>query len=93
VLRINCPFCGTRDHTEFGYGGDGSITYPELDEAPEEWVKAVFERENIAGPQVETWQHLYGCRMWLRVCRDTVTHEVLSVTPAHPEMAILGDIE
>lgn len=91
MLRINCPFCGSRDHIEFAYGGDGSISYPALDASPEEWTKAVFERENIAGRQSETWQHLYGCRMWLRVERDTVTHEIFSVAPAHPGMGIHED--
>ncbi len=84
MLRINCPFCGTRDHTEFAYGGDGSIQYPALDASEPEWHDAVFERENICGKQVETWQHVLGCRMWLHIERDTMTHEIHSVRPSHP---------
>lgn len=83
MIRINCPFCGPRDHSEFSYGGDGSITYPALDASIEEWHDAVFLRENKRGPQIETWQHVMGCRMWLKVERDTMTHEVFRVTPAH----------
>ena len=27
MLRINCPFCGERDHSEFTYGGDATVIY------------------------------------------------------------------
>ena len=87
MLRIDCPFCGLRDHSEFGYGGDGSIVYPPLDASVEDWHDAVFMRENIRGMQSETWHHVSGCRMWLIVERDTMTHEIKSVRPAHPGMA------
>lgn len=91
MLRIDCPFCGMRDHSEFAYGGDGSVAYPALDATLEAWHEAVFMRENIRGVQTETWQHLHGCRMWLRVERDTVTHEIHSVRPGHPGFsAVLG---
>lgn len=83
MIRINCPFCGERDHTEFSYGGDASIVYPELDAPVEEWHEAIFMRENIRGMQSETWHHAYGCRMWLVVERDTMTHEIKSVRLAH----------
>ena len=47
----------------------------------------MFQRENVRGLQLETWQHVSGCRMWLLVERDTMTHEIHSVRPAHPGMA------
>jgi len=84
MIRIPCPFCGERDHSEFSYGGDGSIVYPELDAPAEQWVDAVFQRENIRGVQTESWQHVSGCRQWLLVERDTMTHEIHSVKAAHP---------
>ena len=83
MIRINCPFCGERDHTEFSYGGDASIVYPELDASIDEWHDAIYMRENILGMQAETWHHANGCRMWLVVERDTMTHEIKSVRPAH----------
>jgi len=83
MIRINCPFCGERDHSEFGYGGDASIEYPALDAPMEDWHDAIFLRENICGMQAETWHHVNGCRMWLVVERDTMTHEIKSVRPAH----------
>lgn len=86
MIRINCPFCGERDHSEFAYGGDASIEYPALDASPEEWCEAIFLRENVRGRQFETWHHVNGCRMWLVVERDTMTHEIFSVRAAHPEL-------
>ena len=83
MIRINCPFCGERDHSEFSYGGDASIEYPDLDAPMEAWHDAIFLRDNIRGLQAETWHHGNGCRMWLIVERDTMTHEISSVRPAH----------
>ena len=92
MIRIPCPFCGERDHSEFSYGGDGSIEYPPLDASAEAWHDAVFLRDNICGVQVETWQHVQGCRMWLLVTRDTMTHEIHRVEPAHKGLAkVLGE--
>jgi sarcosine oxidase subunit delta len=87
MLRIDCPFCGMRDHLEFAYGGDGTIVYPPLDAPLQDWHDAVFLRENIRGLQTETWQHVHGCRMWLSVERDTLTHDIRRVAPAHPGIA------
>ncbi len=93
MIRILCPFCGERDHSEFTYGGDGGVTYPALDAPAEDWLKAVFERENIRGRQFETWHHVSGCRMWLLVERDTMSHEIHSVRVAHDgqRRALEGD--
>ena len=87
MIRIECPFCGQRDHSEFSYGGDASVVYPALDAPAAAWHDAVFLRENICGRQFETWQHVHGCRLWLVVERDTMTHEIHSVRAAHPGMA------
>lgn len=86
MLRIDCPFCGLRNHHEFTYLEDGSVTMPDLSEAAEEaWYEAVFLRENPRGTHIEDWHHTQGCRMVVRVKRDTATHKILSVEPAHPD--------
>ncbi|MDT8345177.1 MAG: sarcosine oxidase subunit delta [Thermohalobaculum sp.] len=84
MLRIPCPFCGPRDHAEFAYEGDASVTAPPLDAPEAEWFEAVFLRENPRGPAEELWQHLYGCRAHLIVERDTLTHEITGARLAHP---------
>ena len=83
MIRIKSPYCGERDHSEFSYGGDGSIVYPSLNAPVDEWVKSIFFRNNIKGIQTETWYHSNGCRMWLKVERSTITHEIHSVEPTH----------
>jgi heterotetrameric sarcosine oxidase delta subunit len=80
MLRIACPNCGVRDHEEFGYFGDASKVYPPLGEQHREaWFEAVFMRDNRRGQHREFWQHVGGCRRWLVVERDTVTHDIAAV--------------
>lgn len=77
MLRIPCPFCGERDHDEFAYGGDATVTRPALDDRSQEaWYRYVFLRANPKGRHREYWQHVGGCRAWLVVERDTATHEI-----------------
>ena len=86
MLRITCPHCGERDHTEFAYGGDATIRYPALDNDDlEAWYRAVYVRRNPRGPHKEFWHHVNGCREWLVVERDTLTHEITAVTSARAE--------
>ena len=77
MLRIACPYCGERDQVEFAYGGDASEEFPELTNSDVgRWTEFVFVRENPRGAHGEYWHHQYGCRQWLRVERDTVTHHI-----------------
>ncbi|MEM6678817.1 MAG: sarcosine oxidase subunit delta [Pseudomonadota bacterium] len=87
MMLIHCPFCGPRDQSEFTYLGDASITYPPLDAPYEAWCDAIFLRENPRGVAVELWQHTLGCRSFLKIVRNTLTHEILSVEYASPTMA------
>jgi heterotetrameric sarcosine oxidase delta subunit len=83
MLRIQCPWCGLRDHEEFSYFGDATKAYPELGaEHRDAWVEAVFMRDNPKGEHVEFWHHTLACRRWLAVRRNTVTHDILEVMPA-----------
>lgn len=87
-MRIQCPFCGERDSSEFTYLGDAKATRPDPDgdDAPAQFFEAVYLRDNPAGPHQELWYHGFGCRSWLRVTRDTRTHEVFSVELVKQEM-------
>jgi len=77
MLTIECPVCGRRDETEFTYGGDASVALPGASDAcPERWHDAVFMRDNPRGPHRELWHHHLGCRQWLVIERDTLTHGV-----------------
>ncbi|MFC8089475.1 sarcosine oxidase subunit delta [Streptomyces sp. NPDC057301] len=79
MLLISCPWCGPRDETEYHYGGQAHVPYPETpaDLTDEQWAEYVFYRVNPKGPFAERWMHSTGCRRWFNVLRDTVTYEVL----------------
>ena len=85
-MRIQCPFCGERDVGEFTYLGDAGAHRPDpgLPDADERFYEAVYLRDNPAGPHAELWYHAFGCRSWLRVTRNTLTHDVLAVAFAGP---------
>lgn len=77
MLRIPCPVCGLRDETEFSYGEDASVRRPDMNEADQKvWHDYVFIRDNPRGPHKEYWHHVSGCRQWIVVDRDTLTHEI-----------------
>ena len=81
MLLIPCPWCGVRAQVEFTYGGDATVRRPAPDAPADAWVAFVYLRDNPAGPHDELWQHSAGCRQWLRVRRDTRTHEILGSAP------------
>ena len=51
------------------------------------FVESVYLRDNPAGPHSELWYHAFGCRSWLRVRRNTTTHEILDVEFARLDVA------
>ena len=76
MLRITCPYCGTRDETEFKFGGESHITRPKLESGIEEWTDYLFNKDNPKGIHCEMWLHKYGCGRWFNIVRDTVSHEI-----------------
>ena len=79
-MRISCPYCGSRDLSEFTYLGDAALAdRPKGDDAAA-FHDYVYLRANPAGPQHELWYHSAGCRSWLDITRDTRTHEIAAVS-------------
>ncbi len=82
MLLIRCPWCGERAQTEFTYGGDATVVRPDPDAVSlTEWSDYVYLRDNPRGPHTEWWHHSMGCRRWIKVYRNTWTHEVLDSGP------------
>ncbi|WP_217573340.1 sarcosine oxidase subunit delta [Mesorhizobium sp. GbtcB19] len=81
-MRITCPFCGERELGEFTYLGDAKPQRPAADASEEAVYDYVYLRDNIAGVMSEHWYHGGGCRAWLKVTRNTLTHEISAVEPA-----------
>lgn len=79
-MRLACPICGERDRREFYYKGAAlSLARPDPEAAPEVWDAYVHLRDNPAGVTEDLWLHEAGCGSWLRVTRDTVTHDIHAV--------------
>ena len=83
MLLIDCPVCGPRDETEFRYGGQAHVAYPDdpaaLSDA--EWAAYVFVRDSPKGWFRERWVHTAGCRTWFNAIRHTVTYEFAATYP------------
>ena len=77
MLRINCPYCGLRDETEFTYHGEADLHRPDGDASEAEFFEYVYLRKNPRGDHEELWHHTAGCRSYVKVRRNTQTHEVL----------------
>jgi heterotetrameric sarcosine oxidase delta subunit len=85
VLR--CPNCGSREVTDFGYGGEVTKR-PSSRPGFRELNDYNYFRRNVAGVQREWWFHRSGCRAWFIAERDTTTNEVLfTALPADLEGA------
>jgi sarcosine oxidase subunit delta len=84
-MRITCPLCGPRDRREFYYyGAEDYLNRPAPDAAPEAWDNYLHLRDNPAGITRDLWYHETGCTNWLKITRNTVTHEILSVDLVAP---------
>ena len=57
---------------------------PALDANFDTWAEYVWERENPRGRHLEHWQHSYGCRQFLKIDRDMVSHEIFQIEPVGP---------
>jgi heterotetrameric sarcosine oxidase delta subunit len=77
MLLIPCPWCGPRNETEFHYGGQAGIAYPDDPHAlgDAEWAEYLFVRDNPKGWFTERWAHTAGCRRWFDIQRHTVIYE------------------
>lgn len=79
-MRIDCPYCGLRSIEEFTVRGEVPKERPAADAGIAAFVDYQYHDNNPRGRNVEFWQHTGGCRAWLMVERDTVSHEIFSVS-------------
>jgi len=89
-FQLKCPNCGVREVTDFSFHGEfhprpvSKPSYRELN-------VYVYFRRNVAGPQIEWWQHRSGCREWFLAERDTRTNQVAwTALPADAPTAVAG---
>ena len=53
----------------------------------QDWDNFVYNRKSLRGKHLELWQHLSGCRQWIKVERDTATHEIFHVLKANEDIS------
>jgi len=78
MMLIACPHCGPRAHVEFSYERTMDAVLP-LGATPADAARILYQRENPRGPSLELWRHTHGCGGWLRLARNTLTHEIAEV--------------
>ena len=80
MLLIPCPWCGERDESEFRYGGEAHISRADPEKSDDAaWADYLYMRNNPRGVFAERWVHQHGCRRWLNLLRDTVSHRIIAV--------------
>ncbi len=70
--RLVCPFCGPRQLSEF-------VFHKTLPPANASRFAKVYERIDTPHLSIEHWQHVRGCRSWLRVHRNPSSGAVLEI--------------
>jgi sarcosine oxidase subunit delta len=75
MILLTCPWCGTRNVSEFAYGGSLAARPDPADATPREWRDYLYLRDNTRGWVAERWYHRAGCRQFFVAERDTVTDQ------------------
>lgn len=70
-LNIECGHCGKRPVEEFAFG-EVPVVPDSLTDPDERDLDRAYFRHNTEGVQTEAWFHIYGCRRWTYLKRDTV---------------------
>ncbi|MCP5096367.1 MAG: sarcosine oxidase subunit delta [Chloroflexi bacterium] len=78
MIIIDCPNCGSRNSSEFRFGGEYNPRPKGVkDISNEAWTDYAFLRENKLGVQKEWWYHRAGCGIWFLAERHTKSNEVI----------------
>jgi sarcosine oxidase subunit delta len=72
MTRLVCPFCGPRELREF-------LFHKTLPCGAETAYARTYERVDRPELSVEYWQHIEGCRGWLKVERNPSSGLVLKM--------------
>ena len=74
-----------RSQNEFSYGGDATVKRPELNKkiSDQDWDNFVYNRKSLRGKLLEHPLRLSRCRQWIKVERDTATHEIFKTLKAN----------
>ena len=89
MLILTCPNCGvTGEETEFHAEGEAHLKRYGPGSSDAEFHDYLFIRENPKGWHTEWWHHVAGCRQWVKVVRNTFTHEISSTGGPHEKLKL-----
>lgn len=74
---LHCPLNGSRNISEFTYGGEYHVPPSASDCDNKTWAEHVFFHDNVAGTVIEWWCHTASV-FWFLAERDTRTDEILA---------------
>ena len=83
MLIVTCPICGTRNATEFHYGGEYRPR-PSVTEN-EGWTDYLYMKHNRAERQIEWWFHRSGCGLWFLAERHMKSNQVVATYRWQPD--------
>lgn len=87
MMLITCPWCGPRAQTEFTYEDDATARHPAMDDGDAAThFEYVYQRDPRRGMQDELWRHSAGCGRFIKVRRDTLTHEIAATGAPNDEL-------
>jgi len=75
MIRIQCPWCGPRNASEFHFHGDLTPRPDPSTTTPAEWRRYLYMQQNTNGWSEENWYHTAGCRKFIKVSRNKTTNE------------------
>ena len=80
MMQVSCPWCGPRNEDEFTWGGEASRVRPDDPSSltDGQWAAYMYNNDNKKGWVIERWWHARGCEQWFEICRNNVTHEIVS---------------
>ena len=74
TMRIPCPWCGPRSIEEWVHG-EIPVVPDSLADPDARDVDRGYMHTNEHGRVREAWFHLFGCRRWVTLWRDTRTDD------------------
>lgn len=84
MYLIPCPWCGPRAQAEFTYERTtDSVVDPAMPAA--DAMRTLYTRANPMGVDAEIWRHSFGCRGWMILTRNRMTHAIDAVRSIGPE--------
>ena len=79
---MNCPLNGSRNLSEFVYGGEVSHMPDATKGTDREWADYIFIENNTKGIIKEWWLHA-ATSYWFIAERNTETDEIIKTYPAN----------